>query len=299
MVVKTYDPIVQEEAYTASFFPQIPYVGAKEAVILYGADGNRKLVIREGVRVKTADLRKGKYNQKVKVDLHSHMIVFRDFYASSNGFAKFEIEVRASASVAEPDQVFEQGVRDVAEAVEEELRGKLQDLALAYELDDAAHLREKVRLELGDFYQLDAGITVNNINVQVRMDPKYEQLRERTEYEKRKAKAADELKEVYQESVTAIFAQVAEGSITAADAYAMARKRKSEDFDEYIRQLRAAASFVNEMKEQDLIRTSDVYDQMNQMICNLLLESGSGAGAGIPEKKKDGGERDLYAPFDE
>lgn len=299
MVVKTYDPILQEEAYTTSFFPQIPYVGAKEAVILYGGDGDRKLVIREGARVKTGDLRKGKYNHKVKVDLHSHMIVFRDSYGSSNSAAKFEIEIRASASVAEPDQVFEQGVRDVAEAVEEELRGRLQDFALAYELDDAGLLREKIKLELGDFYQLDVGIAVNNISVQVRMDPKYEQLRERTEYEKRKAKAADELKEVYQESVTAIFAQVAEGTITAVEAYAMARKRRSEDFDEYIRQLRAAASFVNEMKEQDLIRTSDVYDQMNQMIRNLLLESASGPKAGIPEKKKDGEEGDLYAPFDE
>ncbi len=59
---------------------------------------------------------------------------------------------------------------------------------------------------------------MNNMNVLVRMDPKYEKLKERTQYERIKAAEAQKLQEIYQDDYTAIFAEVAEGSITAAEA---------------------------------------------------------------------------------
>lgn len=300
MKINTYNPIKSEEAYITSFFPQIPYAAPKTAILLCRTGTSAKMVITENTKVKTSDIKRGKFNWQVEIDMHSHSVAFRDQYLSRDNVSKFEIEIRATASVVEPDSVYEQGVADVAEAIEEEMRGRIQEAASRYDLDSSPQLREAIKAELGDFYQLDSGIQVNNMNVLVRMDPKYEKLKERTQYERIKAAEAQKLQEIYQDDYTAIFAEVAEGSITAAEASDRMKKSLSDDFDERLRQLRAAAPFANELKEKDLVRASGVANQMEQMIQTLLADSSKKGKLNEPAQAPQlEGEKNPYAPFDE
>ena len=300
MILKTYNPIVNEEAYTTSFFPQIPYASPKTAVLLCRTGSNAKLLITENSKVKTSDIKRGKFNWQVEIDMHSHTIAFRGQFLSRDNVSKFEVEIRATASVSEPDSVYNQGVLDVAEAIEEEMRGRIQETASRYDLDSSEQLREAIKAELGDFYQLDSGIQVNNMNVLVRMDPKYEKLKEKTQYERIKAAEAQKIQDIYQDGCTAIFTEVAEGRITAAEAIDRVKKSLSDDFDERMRQLRAAAAFANELKEKDLVRASGVSEQMEQMIRTLLADSGKKGQLNAPVQAPQlENEKNPYAPFDE
>lgn len=300
MILTTYDPITAEKAYTVSFFPKIPYAGPQKALILSGNGGERRLVITENTRVKTSDLKRGKFSRMAEVDIQPHTVAFKEKYLSVDRVSKFEIEIRATAQVREPEQVYEQGIHDVAQALLEEMEGHLQELAAAYELEESGRLREAVKSELGDYYQLNSGIEVRGIRVSVRMEQQYEKLRAKTQYEKAKAVEAKKLQNVYTDSSTAILAELAEENITAEEAVRRMKKGLSEDFDERIRQVRAVAALAEELQNQDFLKGSGVAEQMGKAVQELISDSMGRKKISLEEKNpKLEAKENPYRPFDE
>ncbi len=76
MKINTYNPIKSEEAYTTSFFSADSICGPKDRYTSVQNRTSAKMVITENTKVKTSDIKRGKFNWQVEIDMHSHPLPF-------------------------------------------------------------------------------------------------------------------------------------------------------------------------------------------------------------------------------
>ncbi|MBE7722295.1 MAG: hypothetical protein E7243_22665 [Lacrimispora celerecrescens] len=130
MIERTFNPILKEEAFKRSFFSKIPIPGPKKAVLLLsGAGGAEPLLIENGTQVRLADIRRGKYDQLVEIDLHPYNISFKEEVYSKDNISKFTVTVTATANVKEPDIVYQEQVHDVTQCVQDHTLAQIQEKA--------------------------------------------------------------------------------------------------------------------------------------------------------------------------
>lgn len=278
MIEATFNPILKEEAYKNSFFPVIPIPGPKKAIILI-ASGMKKgaLMITNDTKVKTADIKKGKYDQLVEIDLHPNNICIREDVVSDDNISRFTVTIMATASVTEPDVVYEEQIRDVAGLAETVFLSQIQDIASEFSIRDNAGLKRAIRDALGDVSYLGNGISINSISVNVQIDKKYEELlknRKNLEYnvelETEKANAAKMMQSIYPDNMTAVFSQFAVGEITSEEAVRRSKKGLSEDFNERIRQIKEVTEYIKELERDEMINKGDTINNVHALLNGIV-----------------------------
>lgn len=313
MVTETFNPIIKEEAYKAGFFPIIPVPGPKRAILLYSSVlKGRPLIILNETIVKTSDIRKGKYDQLAEIDLHPNNIRFKEELASDDSVSKFSVTVSATAIVTEPDVVYEEQISDVARLVSDTFVNQLQDMASDHSIRDVAGLKYEIKDALGDGGYVGKGISIQNINVVVKSDEKYEQLvRSKTdldyklELERKKAESSKELYQMYQNDVVAIFSEMAAGNITAEEAVKKTKEGLSKDFDERLRQIRAATEYIKELEKDDMIDKDNTLRKVKDLLNGLVTSIPSVSEISQKEQKQlafeeeEEKEQSFYEPFDD
>ncbi|MBE7722294.1 MAG: hypothetical protein E7243_22660 [Lacrimispora celerecrescens] len=126
---------------------------------------------------------------------------------------------------------------------------------------------------------LENGISLSNCNVIVQVDKKYESFLEKqldlgyhTEFEKSKAVAAQEMKSIYSDQVTAIFSEFAAGTIGVEEAIQRSKKGLSQDFDERMRQIKEATDYIRSLEKDEMIREGDTLKNV-QVLLNGIISS--------------------------
>lgn len=280
MIEKTFNPILKEETFKRSFFPKIPIPGPKKAVLLLSGTGETgPFLIENGTQVRIADIRRGKYDQLVEIDLHPYNISFKEEVYSKDNVSKFTVTITATASVTEPDIVYQEQVHDVTQCVQDHFLAQIQEMAAEYSIRENAGLRDEIKRALSDISYLENGISLSNCNVIVQVDKKYESFLEKqldlgyhTEFEKNKAVAAQEMKGIYADQVTAIFSEFAAGNIGVEEAIQRSKKGLSQDFDERLRQIREATDYIRSLEKDEMIREGDTLKNV-EILLNGMISS--------------------------
>lgn len=279
MIESTFNPIVREELYKNSFFPQIPVPQPNSMILLYASgSATSPLIISNERTVKVSDIRKGKYDKLVEIDLYAHTVKFSEELVSSDNISKFHISISASAHVIKPAEAYHRGIRDVASLVENSFIDTIQECASQCSIRDIKKLKEDLKEELVGICDLADCICVQNIIVNVKTDKKIEELLNkemeiqlRLELETKKAEAAVHMQKVYENDITAIFAELADGRINATEATARSKACLSDDFDERMRQMREVANFIQDMEDRDLITKADSLNKVKTILGQLAI----------------------------
>lgn len=278
MKEKTFNPVLKEETYKSSFFPVIPIPGQKKAILLLSSITKAEpFVITNDTKVGTKTIRKGKYDQLVEIDMHPYNIKTKIEAVSNDDVSEFLIELTATAEVTEPEVVYSAHVLDVAAFVKESLAAQIQDIASEFSVYDSAALKKTLKQELGNICYLGNGISINSINIIIRLDEKYEKLLKskrdlnyNVELEENKANAAERMKSVYSDNITAVFSRFAAGEISAEEAISRSKEGISEDFDERMRQYKEMMSYLKELENQDMIDNSNVRAKAEALVDGIF-----------------------------
>lgn len=183
----------------------------------------------------------------------------------------------ATAFVTEPDVVYEEQIRDVARFVEASFLTQIQEIASDFSIRDSANLKREIKDALGSVCYLENGISISNVSVMVQVDKEYEKLlRENrnleynTEFERKKAEAAKQMKEIYDDNITAIFSEFAAGNISSEEAIARSKKGLSQDFDERMRQIEKVTEYIKGLERDEMINKGDTLNKVNTLLNGLV-----------------------------
>lgn len=300
MIIDTYDPIISEVAYKRSLFPRIPIPGASRNIILYSTDTRRKLLISHDAEVKPTDIRRGRFDKEIEIDMRQHPICFKQNYRCYDGKNDFEVQIRATANVYDPEFIWEKDIRNVTEAVLNEIETSIQDLASERELMEWKYLQDEIKAAFRDEVQLLCGVAIKGVNVTVRMDEEIEKIYKKENKERFLKESAEKLKELYRNEDDAIFAQLADGKITAQEALKLKKEVKNEDFNDKMQKLREVMDIAQKLKDSDLVGNERI-EQYLEGFLQQSEKSGTGnrriEGSGTEQKKLTGND-DVYREFD-
>ena len=122
MVLKTYDPIINEKKGKRSFFERLPIPEQGRAILLSSTISNLRMVcITRNTNIPMRELNLRKYDHQIDIDLTPHEIYFKNEVLSQDNVSKFSIMVSASARVSDPEKVYQERIRDVGQQVERNL----------------------------------------------------------------------------------------------------------------------------------------------------------------------------------
>lgn len=278
MVELTFNPIIKEEAYKNGLFPIIPIAGPKRAVLLVAGNSFKTpLVITDESKITISDIRKGKYDQRIDIDMHPNNIRFRQEAVSADNVSKFTIILSATAVVTEPDVVFQEHINDVAGQVENLMLSQIEDKAADFSIRDSSLLKRELRELFSDVNYLGNGISISSININIQVDKKYEDLlknkldlKYNAELEQEKAYTAEKMKLIYKDDMTAVFSEFAMGKISSQEAIQKSKEGLAKDFDERMRQMREVTQFVKELEKDEMINKGDTLKNVNSLINKLF-----------------------------
>lgn len=319
----TYNPIGKIESYENKFFSPIPIPPPGCVYILSGGQSeSRVLAVQKNSIPLKEDIRRGKYCWVTPIDIQPHQISFDADLLSKDNISCFRLTMTMTAHVKRPDQVCLDNTTDVTAAVKSEILPELQTKAILYDMDKVHELRESINKWLRDVTLLNCGIELTNIHTHLQQDQKYindklvdraqerekeeklRKLREKQEYELKRAEAAAKLSEVYSDDTVQAFAELASGAISPEDAAKrLAERRKSQaagDFDEKLRQMKEVVGLIQMMQDSGL-GTSDILAQKADEIWRLLPDPPTKALSGaqpvptLPEDTPEA-EDNMYAP---
>lgn len=310
MKEQTFNPIIKEEIYQNGFFPIVPIAGPMKAILLY-AEGKkyRPLIITNETMVKVSDIRRGKYNRLVEIDLHPHTVRFKEEVMSNDSISKFEITVSVIAQVSNPEIVYEEQIRDVCELVRNSLIEHIEEIASCYSVRNVLELKRELSDSLGGICDLESGIILKNVIINVKTDKKVEELLNnkrdidlQLELEAKKAEAAANMKILYDDELIAIYSDMAIGKITPTEAVEKSKAHFSENFDERMRQIREITRYIQELEQDDMISKSDSILKVKEMLGRISISGNDiyhietqQPAATLNEEDRN----DLFAEFDE
>lgn len=270
----TFDPIIQSTNYINKLFPEIPVPKAGTEILLYASSSNKKLLLTQTPGIKPKDIRKGKYDRKIVIDVRETSVSFRREYQSRDIGVNFDIEVKASVKVTEPDLVWENDIHNVAQALEREMNPRIMKEVVLYGVDDVADLRRDLGIRIGSQFLEGTGISIREISYIVKLEEAHERIMKNKFLEEKRSRAAREISEMYRDEIVAVFAGVADGTMNPEEAARRARKSLSSNFDERMRQLREVMSFIEDARGKDLANKEQVMTQMDKLMQNLSIVGG-------------------------
>lgn len=322
---ETYNPIGQTKSYENGFFSPIPIPPPGYAHVLTGGQNEAvPLVIQSRDIPRKEQIRQGKYCWITPVDIQTHGISFDADLLANDNISYFHLTITATARVEHPGQVCLDNTTNVAEAVRGSLLPELRGKAVRYQMDDIQQFRDEINNWLRDIILLNCGIQLSNIHADLRPDQayinrkealrkqrqeqedKFRKLQETAEYEKGRARVADELSKVYGSDVTQVFAEFASGAISPEEASkrieARRRTQSAEGFDEKMRQMRAVMDLVKMMQDNG-IGSPDTLAQRADQLWEILLassgpslDSGSSSIPALDEGTPSPSSENLYMP---
>lgn len=283
MVKKTYNPIKREETYQNGFLPQIPIPGPKCAIVLIARkEGCKMKVIDNESKIKGTELKRGKYDYLAEIDKHSYNIQIEINVMSNDQVSYFTIFFSGIATVRDPDIVYQEQIRDVAQHIENGILTNIQSMAKNYNISQRDYLLHDIENKYNIPEYLDCGISVSNINVLVKSDEHYEKLLEekrriryQRELDKEKGDAADEARQRFSDPGTASFKEYIDGNITALEANEHMREEQEKNFDLKMRQAQEFIKFGQQLENADWIDKEQMSKNATEVLQNLLSGSGS------------------------
>lgn len=309
MIKKTYNPIKREEPYQNGFMPKIPIPAPKCAIILIAKKaGFGMMAITEQSKVKKSEIQKGKYDYLAEIDMHQYNIHIEIQATSNDQISDFTIAFSGVAEVTEPDVVYREQIRDVAQHIENGILADIQSMAANCRISERDFLKQNIENRFGAQVYVDSGISVRNINVLVRCDAHYEKLLEekrRIHYQKEldevKSKAADEAKQRFSDPGTAAYKEYIEGSKTASEANALWREEEERNFDMRIRQAKEYMKVAQQFENAEWVNSDQISQNATQILQRLAAgDDGVSAQSRISMQNKDKKEDiNLYGEFED
>jgi len=306
MVEKTYNPMIQEKSIKLGIFQRLPVPDLKRAVILLSTISDSPILcITHDTNLKMSALAGKKYNRQIDIDLSPHDISFKNEVLSQDNISKFTITVTITVSVSDPERVYLEQVTNVGRYIESYLMDKIEDQASRFSIRDSIALKQELKEDIESIRYLESGIKLEHVHITVRIDEKYEafleqkqSMRYRTELERDKAKASEEMRSIYQDQITAIFSNFVTGEIGIEEAIQRSKKEMSQDFDERMRQIKEATNYIKSLGEDMLDNENmvkSVQALLNSMISsipNIAIEGGKTVSGALEDSKAKEG--NLY-----
>lgn len=287
MVKKTYNPIKREEEYQNGFMPVIPIPAPKCAIILLAKKaGSGMLVLTEHSRIKKSDIKKGKYDYLAEIDTHQYNIQIEFKATSSDQISDFTVSFSGVAEVIEPDVVYREQIRNVAQHIENGILAEIQSMAADCRISERDFLKQNIENRFGAQVYIDSGISVSNINVLIKSDEQYERLmaeKRRIQYQREldqmKSEAANEAKQQYGDAGTASFKEYIDGNITVSEAKERWREEEERDFNMRIHQAKEIIKIGQQLEGTDW-EDKDVIERKASQVLQGLLSSGENTSSG-------------------
>lgn len=314
MIKTTYNPILRTETYKSSFFAKIPLPGMNSVILLTaGDDFRRALCIRQGADIKPADVRRGNYSRLIEIDTSSHYIEVEFSLLSMDNVSSFILKAGMTAAVTDPIAFMEEGITDAAARVEMELKPVFQGIADEYEIEDMQGFREAVRSEMEHFTLAKCGLSLSGCNITVRGDEAYQKhlrqkkdITQNVEIEKTKAISAQQISQLYEDPVTAIFSDVAAEKITAQEALMRLRNNKEADFEEGIKRAERVIDVITKMRDSGVVSEEQVQKHLMPLLGELISGTGFAVSQisgderqGIEKNNEDVSNASAFDSFDE
>lgn len=309
MIRETYNPIRSSQPYENHFYSKLPALPPLGFTIVLtcgqGGTGNAgaSVLITDKQTPSKRKILEGKYNWQTLVDMRPYSISFEEELLSVDSFYKFRLALYMTAQVEKPDQTVANHVVDVAVCVQNALLPKLRDMANDCGMERIGQLRKDILVWLENGKQLNTGIRITDISLQLQPDQRYidkqaaiQKLRDKKEYEAVRAQIAGELSELYGDPGRQVYAELASGHITPEEAAERLSSRNAADFDEARRR---AAAFLEIWKEaQDSGAVSpETMDRKSEQLFSILLDQIAPGRPGEPPILEDRArERRLFAP---
>ena len=242
-----------------------------------GDDFRRALCIRQGSDIKPADVRRGNYSRLIEIDTSSHYIEMEFNLLSMDNVSSFILKAGMTAAVTDPIAFMEEGITDAAARVEMELKPIFQGMADEYEIEDMQGFREAVRSEMEHFTLAKCGLSLSGCNITVRGDEAYQKhlrqkkdITQNVEIEKTKVISAQQISQLYEDPVTAIFSDVATGKITPQDALAKLRDYKIADFEAAISQAERVIDMITKMRDTGIVSEETIQNKVEPLLSELV-----------------------------
>lgn len=283
MVKKTYNPIKREETYQCGFLPKIPIPDPKCAILLIARkEGSRMLVIAGESIIKGSQIKKGKYDYLAEIDMHQYNIQIEFNAMSNDQVSDFTISFSAVASVTEPDIVYQEQIKDVAQHIENGILADIQSIAAECDISEKDFLKRSIENKFGAQVYIDNGISVSNINVLVKSDAEYEKLlaekrkiRYKRMLDKDKGEAADEAKLRFSDAGTASYKEYIEGNITASEANAQWREENEKIFNMKIQQAQEFMKVGQQLENSDWVNKEQLSQRASEVLQGFTLGGGN------------------------
>ena len=195
--------------------------------------------------------------------------VIQDGAALENGMLK---------KLGELDEVLEvRKVTDAAERIEMELKPVFQGLADEFDIEDMQGFRETVRSEMSHFTLAKCGLSLSGCNLTVRGDEAYQRhlrqkkdIAQNVELEKTKAISAQQISQLYEDPVTAIFSEVAAKKITVEEAVVKLRENKDADFESGIKRAERVIDVITKMRDSGVVSEDQVQRELMPLLGELI-----------------------------
>lgn len=300
MEERTFDPIGECENYDCGLFAPIPLPQAGYAYVLTSTLADSPpLVIQAGRIPAKPQIRAGRYNRKTRVDIRRHSIAFQMEAEAKDNISKFQIEVSAIAQVKCPEDAFAENITDVTMMVKAILGSQIQEIADRVDAECTRELQERILAAVGNIISLDCGLTLDSINIQVKLDPIIAEYRKghqkaqlETDLKHKQAELAEEISQDFADPTKAIFAGVVEGKISPEEALKRLNASSSADFDEQMRRVQSIMELAKSMQDSDICSPGTLNEQAAELISGLLRGVPAAAmGAMEPCKELDTSEK--------
>lgn len=283
MVKRTYNPIKREEAYQNGLMPKIPIPEPKCAIVLIARrEGSRTKVITNESRIKASDIRKGKYDYLAEIDMHQNNIQIEIKAMSRDQVSDFTITLSGIAVVTEPDIIYREQIKDVAQHIENGVMTELQSMAADFDISEWDYLKRDIEEKFGAHVYIDSGISVNSISVLVKSDENYGRLLEekrkiryQRELDKDKSEAAEEAKQRFRDHGTASYKEYIDGNMSAAEANAQWREEQEKTFDMQMRQAQGFIQVGEQLENTDWVDKDQIARRAEEVLQGFTLGGGS------------------------
>lgn len=277
---KTFNPIKGESEYKNELFIKIPVPSAGEVIILSGESGLIEIDSRSYGTVSTRQIRAGRYNRQIKIDVTAHEIEFSFSGTSSNNVNNFNFIVSAMCKVESAATIYGSGIRDVCALVRPALESQIKDIAASYPPSDVSVLRNILNDPYSNNSVAYDGIAISGVKVTVDIDDSYKRHLERLG--KLDNEAEVKFKEVEQakafaqagiDEATAIYADVMNGKMSLSDAARKLKQIDNSDFDENIRRLNTVKDVFYDLVEKGILSEEQVAQQLKLQISSVTSSS--------------------------
>lgn len=303
-----FNPIIREEKFSNGFFTMVPNPQAGTAIILSvkeKTDGMR--VIDWNNRITPKEVKKGKYDWLVEVDVMPHAMEIEMQTMSANHIYSFKIKLRVRVTVIDPKRIYLSGIRDMENAVRNSLEGVIDECSEECEIHEIKRLKEKIRENFSVAYDMEEGFRVEVQNIIVDMDEQVKaQLREKEDLvvkkqlREKEVEMANELYNKYGPE-TGMFINIIKGEKNPEEIEKYRRTERAEEFNTQINMAERTMELFQKMQDSGMISENDM-QKITRGMASELTQKVTQSEIGIEQKYDrllEGGEDKKYASFDE